>query len=72
MRYTDLPLEEALDNLSPDDRAEFERLRNDPHFLDMTGEELFAAVYACGYLARLLSGRIEFDRSQFRAILRMD
>ena len=45
MRYADLPLEEAIGNLSPDDRAEFERLRNAPHFLDMTGEELFAAVY---------------------------
>jgi hypothetical protein len=72
MNYTALPLDDLIASLDPETRCDFDRLRNDPHFLDMTGEELFAAVYACGYLARLLSGRIEFDRSQFRAILRMD
>lgn len=72
MRYGNLPLEEALNRLSADERAAFEQLCNQPHLLDMTQEELFAAVYTCFYLLRLLAGAIDFDRTEFRSLVRMD
>lgn len=66
-----LPIGQAIDRLSPELRAWFDNLCASPHLADATTGEIFAMVYAFGYLGSVLSGDLPFDRDKLYQVLNL-
>lgn len=72
MNLYDLPISQVIADLNPRQREWFEELCNNPHFADATTGEIFAMVWAFGYLGSVLAGELPFERERLYQILRID
>lgn len=71
MNYRELPLADLLASLPPEARRNFDLARFRLALEGATDEEVTAALVTFGYLVRLLTGKIPFDRWQLRQYVRM-
>lgn len=72
MKLYDLPISQVIADLNPEQRRWFEELCNSPHLADATTGEIFAMVWAFGYIGGVLAGELPFEREKLYQVLRID
>ncbi|MDT8896775.1 hypothetical protein QYE77_00735 [Thermanaerothrix sp. 4228-RoL] len=69
MNLWNLPIEQALEAMPPEQRQWFEQYREAPHLADASDAEIFMMIFVIGYLRMVLDGKIPFSHEALRDVL---